>query len=202
MGDDAGQVDGRFHPGVAAADHRHALALEQRAVAVRAVGDATATVLLLAGHVHLAPARTGGEDQGLGLEFATVVEPDAVQAVCAGRDQLAGALQVEDVDVVLAHVLFQCAGQFRPFGFLHRDEVLDGHGVQHLAAEALGRDTGANALARGVDGRRGTGRATADHQHVEGVAGIEFLRVTGAGAGVELGEDLFLAHAALGEARR
>ena len=27
VGDDAGQVDGRFHAGVATADHRHALAL-------------------------------------------------------------------------------------------------------------------------------------------------------------------------------
>src|SRR3546814_15455911 len=33
VGDDAGQVDGRLHARVAAADHRHALALEQRAAA-------------------------------------------------------------------------------------------------------------------------------------------------------------------------
>jgi hypothetical protein len=42
---DAGQVDRRFDAGVAAADHRHALALEQRAVAVRAVGHALVAVL-------------------------------------------------------------------------------------------------------------------------------------------------------------
>jgi hypothetical protein len=37
MGNDAGQVDRGFHAGIAAADHRHALALEQRAIAVRAL---------------------------------------------------------------------------------------------------------------------------------------------------------------------
>ncbi len=96
-------------------------------------------------------------------------------------------------------MFFQRAGQFRAFGFLHRDEVLDGHGVQHLAAEALGRHAGADALARSVDGRRGTGRTTADDQHVEGVLGVELLGVAGGGAGVELGEDFLFAHAALAE---
>src|SRR5690606_40002285 len=104
VGDDAGQVDRRFHPGVAAADHRHALALEQRAVAVRAVGDATAAVFLLAGYVHFAPARTGGEDQGAGLERSTAVHLHFVRSVGASRDQRGSTLQVHDVDVVLAHV--------------------------------------------------------------------------------------------------
>ena len=61
VGDDAGEVDGGLDAGVAAADHRDALALEQRAVAVRAVGDALVAVLVLAGHVHLAPAGAGGQ---------------------------------------------------------------------------------------------------------------------------------------------
>jgi len=199
VGDDAGQVDRRLDAGVAAADHRHALALEQRAIAVRAVGDAAAAVFLLAGHVHLAPARPGGEDQGLGLELAAVVEPHGVQAVVARRDQLAGTLQVHHVDLVLTHVFFERAGQFRAFGFLHRDEVLDGHGVQHLTAEALGSDAGADALARGVDRRRSAGRAATDDEHVEGTLGLELLGITRTGAGVELGEDLLDAHTALAE---
>ena len=61
MGDDPGQVDGRFHAGVAAADDRHALALVQRPVAVRAVRHALVAVLILAGHVHVPPARAGGK---------------------------------------------------------------------------------------------------------------------------------------------
>jgi hypothetical protein len=68
--DHAGQVDGGFDAGVAAADHRHVLALEQRAVAVRAVGHALGAVLLLAGHVDVAPACAGGQDHGAALELA------------------------------------------------------------------------------------------------------------------------------------
>jgi len=54
-------------------------------------------------------------------------------------------------------------------------------------------------LRAAVDSRGGAGRATADHKHVEGILGLELLGITRAGAGVELGEDLFLVHAALGE---
>ena len=62
VSDDAGQVDRRLDAGVAAADHSHPLALVERAIAVRAVGDALVPVLLLAGHVHLAPPGAGGDD--------------------------------------------------------------------------------------------------------------------------------------------
>jgi hypothetical protein len=64
VADDAGEVDRGLDAGVAAADHRDALALEQRAVAVGAVGDALVAVLGLAGHVHLAPAGAGGQHDG------------------------------------------------------------------------------------------------------------------------------------------
>lgn len=47
---------------VAAADDSHPLVLEQRAVAVRAVGDAVVAVVLLAGHSQLPPAGTGHQD--------------------------------------------------------------------------------------------------------------------------------------------
>jgi hypothetical protein len=92
----------------------------------------------------------------------------------AGRDEPLGALQVHHVDVVVAHVLLERGGQLRALGVLHRDEVLDAHRVEHLAAEALGRDAGADALARGVDRRRGAGRAAADDEHVEGLLGAIF----------------------------
>ena len=89
VGDDAGQVDGRLDARVAAADHRHALALEQRAVAVRAEAHALGLVFLLAGHAHFAPASAGGEDQGLGLEAAAALEPHLVQlAGVLRRNQL------------------------------------------------------------------------------------------------------------------
>ena len=44
MADDAGEIDCGFDAGVATANDRDALALEQRAVTVRAVGDALAAV--------------------------------------------------------------------------------------------------------------------------------------------------------------
>ncbi len=122
-----------------------------------------------------------------------------MQPFRTGRDQLAGALQVHDVDVVFAHMLFQGAGQLRAFGGLDGDEVLDGHGVQHLTAEALGGNTGADALARGVDSRCSARRATADDQHVEGGLGAHLLGITRGSASVELGKDFFFAHAALPE---
>ncbi len=62
MAHDAGQVDRRFDARVATADDRDALALEQRAVAVRAVGHALVLELVLAGHVDVAPARASRDD--------------------------------------------------------------------------------------------------------------------------------------------
>lgn len=90
-------------------------------------------------------------------------------------------------------------GHFRAFGFRHRDEVFDRHGVQHLATETLGGHAGADALACGIHRRCRTGRATADHQHVEGVLGRNLDRVALCSVGVELGDDLLQRHAALVE---
>ena len=64
------------------------------------------------------------------------------------------------------------------------------HGVEHLAAEALGGDAGADALAGGVDRGRGAGGAAADDEHVERVLRVDLLGVALGGAGVELGDDL------------
>ena len=198
MADDTGQVNGRFYAGVTAADHRHTLALEQRAIAMRAEAHALGLVFLLAGHTHLSPARACGQDHGLGLEGRTAFEANFVQLTgifC--RNQATGALQVHDIHVVLTHMGFQCAGQFRPFGFLYRDKVLDGHGVQHLATKAFSRHTGTNTFTCRIDGSRRPGRATANYQDVEGILGADFLRGFLDTAGVELGEDFFQAHTAL-----
>ena len=50
------------------------------------------------------------------------------------------------------------------------------HRVEHLAAEALGDDAGADALAGGVDGGGGAGGAAADDEHVERVLGVDRAR--------------------------
>ena len=84
-----------------------------------------------------------------------------------GGNEAHRLLQVHHVDVIVLDVLFQAGGELGPFGVRDGDEVLDRQGVQHLAAETLGGDAGADALARGIDGRRRTGRAAAHDQHVE-----------------------------------
>ena len=65
MGHKPRQIDRRLHARIAAADHRHALALEQGPIAMGAIGDALVAIFLFARHIHLTPARAGGEDHGL-----------------------------------------------------------------------------------------------------------------------------------------
>ena len=55
----ASQVDGCFHARIATTDDCHMLALEQWAVAVRAVGNALIFEFPLARYVDVFPARTG-----------------------------------------------------------------------------------------------------------------------------------------------
>ena len=55
----ASQVDGSFNARVAATNHRHMLALEQRAIAMRAVRHTLVLVFTFAGHVDVFPARAG-----------------------------------------------------------------------------------------------------------------------------------------------
>src|SRR5690606_25710761 len=172
--DDTGQVDGCLDTGVATTDHRHALALEQRAVTVRAVGHALATVFLLAGHVHFAPAGTGGQDHRLAAQGSAAGQLDLDQAIAG---QFGRALLGDNVNVVLLDFLLQAGNQFRAFGVGHGNDVLATHGIHYLAAEALGHQTGANALARSIDGCRGAGRTTADDQHFVGSLLVQLGRL-------------------------
>jgi hypothetical protein len=166
VGHQAGQVDGCLDTRIAAADDGHALALEQRAVAVRTVSHALAAVLLLAGHAHLAPARAGGDDHRTALQRGAVHQAHLEQFTCGVALQALHALHGHDVHVVVPHVLLQRGSELRPLGVRHRDEVVDAQRVQRLAAEAFGHHAGADALARGVHRRRRAGRAAADDQHV------------------------------------
>ena len=200
VGDDAGQVDGGLDPGVAAADDGHGLALEEGPVAVGAVGDALVAVLVLAGDAHLAPAGAGGQHHGAGLQGGAALQLHGRQAtLLVGGHQALGPLPVHHVDLIVLHVLFQRGGQLRALGVGHRDEVLDRHGVEDLTAEALGGQPGADALAGGVDGGGGPGRAAADHEHVVGVLAVDALGLPGRGADIELPDDLLQGHASLVE---
>ena len=200
VGHDAGQVDRRLDAGVAAADHRHPLALEQRPVTVRAVGHALVLVFLLAGHVDIAPARARGNDDRPALERPAIGQLHLDQAARRRRrHQLVGALQVHHVDAVILDVRLQRHRELRAVGRQHGDVVLDRQRVVDLAAEALGRDAGADALAGGVHRRRGASGTAADDQHVVRVLGRQLGRVLGRRAGVQLGGDLLDRHAARAE---
>jgi hypothetical protein len=180
-----GQVDGGLDTRVAATDDGHALALEERPVAMGTVGHAVVAVLLLTGHADLAPPRAGGQDDGLAAQRGAVGQSDLEQFA---RDQRDGPLRVHHVHVVLAHMLLQRRRELRAFGLLHGDEVLDRQRVQRLAAEPFGNHGGSDAFARGIDCCRRTGRAAADDQHVVRRARVQLGGITPRGAGVDAAE--------------
>ena len=200
MGDQPGQIDRSLYAGVAAADHRHALALEQRTIAMRAIGHAPVTIGFFAGHVHLAPARAGGQDEGTSLQHGTVLERNLVKpAQPIGRHQLYRLLQVHHIDFIIADMLLQRGRELRAFSVLHRDEVLDPYRIEHLATKSLGGDAGTDALARGVDRCRCPRRAAADHEHLERFLRRNLLRRACRSTGIQLCEDLLDVHPALPE---
>ena len=100
-----------------------------------------------------------GDDDRAGPQRGTRGELDPRESVVAGAREGTRLLTLDEVDLVLAHVLLEVGGEPRTLGVRDGDEVLDRHRVQHLAAETFGDDAGADALARGVDRRGGTGRA-------------------------------------------
>ncbi len=77
------------------------------------------------------------------------------------------ALTVHDVHVIRPGVGFQGGCELGTLGVGHRDVVLNAHRVQSLAAEALGHDARADALAGCVHRRGGAGRAATYDQHVK-----------------------------------
>ena len=198
VGHDAGQVNGSLYARVAATDHRRALALEQGAVAMRAIGHTLVFVLGFAGHIDIAPARASRQDDGLGLQAAAVGQHHFGQAAgLGGGHQFGGLLQVHDVHAVGAGLGFHGCSKLGAIGFEHRDVVLNRQGVVHLPAKARGHHTHANAFARRVHRCGRAGRATADDQHVERVFRRQLGGVLVSGARVELGHDLFHQHAAV-----
>src|SRR3546814_15701478 len=96
-------------------------------------------------------------------------------------------------------MLYVLLAQLGPLGGMDRVELLVRHRIEHLPAETRGGDAGADALARGVDGRRGARGAAADDEDVERLLRGALLGRLRLGAGVELREDLFEFHPALAE---
>jgi len=196
VGNHAGQINRRFNAGVATTNHRHTLALEQRAIAVRAVGNTAAAVFLLAGDVHFAPAGAGGNQHGFALQHRAIGEMNFTNGA---RHQLCRALVVHDVNVVGLDVLLKSGSQFRTIGFVNGNKILDRHGVEHLATETLGQHASVNTLAGGINRCSSTGRATADDKHVKSVLAAELFRITLCRAAVGFRQDFFQRHPALAE---
>ena len=165
---------------------------------MRAVGHAPVAVVPFAGHVHLAPARARGDDDAAGAQRRTAVEAD-LEVFAAGEG--GRPLAIEDVDAIGAHVAFERVHERRAFGGRDRDEVLDRHRVEHLAAEAVGDDGGAYALAGRVDGRRRSGRAAADDEHVIRFGVRRRAPRLGAMIAAQAADDLLQRHPALAEGR-
>ena len=86
-------------------------------------------------------------------------------------------------------------GQTRTGGVRHRDEVVDGLGIEYLAADPRPDHGGANALTSRVHGGRGTGGTRPYDEHVVGVALREVFLGSLGGVGVETLEDFGHVHA-------
>ena len=110
-----------------------------------------------------------------------------------------GPLPDDDLDAVLTDVSLEVGGHPRSFGMPHTRVVLDADRVVELATEALGDDSGANPLARGVDRRTRPGRAAADDEHLEGLHRVHLGCGLGVGALVDLAENVGQTHPALPE---
>ena len=196
VADDSGQIDRRFDARIAAADHRDALAFEQRTVAMRTVGDAAIAVLALTGHIDLAPAGTRRDDDRPRPQRTAAREAQFDQF--AGNQSL-GSLRIHDVDVVDLDVLIEPGCQPPSVGLLDRDEILYRDRIQQLSAEPLGDDAGAYPLAGRVDGRRRPRGPAADDEHVEGRSCAKFGRLQPWCVGVEFREDFLYSHSPMAE---
>src|SRR5690606_7812103 len=103
----------------------------------------------------------------------------------------------DHVDIIFLHMLLEAGDQLRAFGVGYGDEVLDTHGVHHLATKALSHQTGANAFTGRVDGCSSASRATTNDQYFVGLLLAQLGRLALGGAGVDLVDDLGQCHAAL-----
>ena len=75
------------------------------------------------------------------------------------RDQFAGALAVDHINVVFINVNFQCACQLLPFSLRYRNVVFDINGIEDLTTKTFAHQTGTDAFTCGVNCCRCTRRA-------------------------------------------
>ena len=164
-----GQLRRALKAGIAAADDRHVLAVIERAVTGRAIGQAFIVVLLGAGHVELAAARAGGDEQGLGFVCLTLVGRDHKSSSSLGDfcDELT-LLDIDDIASVRLQVLFELLGQVQAGDLDLADPILDALGDGALAIPVLGDEDGLQSLARGIDAGCHAGRSAAQYREIIG----------------------------------
>ena len=166
---------------------------------MRAEGHTLVPVLLLAGDTHGPVVGARRQDDAAGTQRSAALDVDCDQSVLARRVQRRGLHPRGDVHVVGADVLLQGGPEPRTLGVGHRDEVLDGHGVEDLPAESRGDQAGAQRLAGGVDGCRRPRGAAPDDQDLERVLRVKGLGDARTGPGIEAGDEVRDIHATLAE---
>ncbi len=187
FGGEAGEEEGFFHGGVAAADDGDGFAGGEEAVAGGAGADAVADERLLGGQVEPAGAGAGGDDEGAGVDDVVADgEADGGSGEVGGGEVGHAELGAEALGLLL-HV-------FDEFGALDAvgpaGEVFDEGGDGKLAAGLVAfKDEGLEVGAGGVDGGGEAGAAGAEDDEVAGFWGdvasidMDITSVNARGAG-------------------
>src|SRR5712664_4252170 len=161
----ARDIIGFFDGGVTAPDDGEALALEEGAVAHRAVRNSLAGKFLLARHPEFDGCATGGEDYRLTAIAVAAGGLDVEPAVGVPADPLDGI--GHDLGAELLRMFGHLLRQLPPLDALEADVVFDEVGVEELSTRraALDRDRVEHATA-GVERRTQPRGAGAYDDHV------------------------------------
>ena len=165
VGADAGEVDGRLHTRVAAADDRHLATLVEGAVAVLAEVDAVADVGVFVLQIEPPPFGTGSDDDRRRNEGFTPFGRDAL--FLAFEAHAADAAVGKHRDGIGLQVAEEVGRKLATGGLRHRNEVFNTLRFVHLTTDALRHDGHVETFACGVDRSRSSGRAAAHDHHVK-----------------------------------
>ena len=167
FGGEAGEEEGFFHGGVAAADHADLFAGEEEAVTGGAGADAVADESLFGGQAEPSRGGSAGDDEGAGVDgFAAEVEGERVFGEVGGGE-VAEAEFCAEAGGLLAHVLDELGAldAVGPAG-----KVFDQGGDGELTAGLVAfEDERLEVSAGGVDGGGEAGAAGAED---DGVADV------------------------------
>ena len=129
----AGQEFALLDGGVTATDHGQLLALEEGAIADRAVADPAAPELLLPGDAEVAGQAARGHDQGRRADLVTRLQPDDLRRPFFV--DLLDRFELADLEAEFPRVVAHLGRQLRAQDGLVARVVLDQLGVQQLPAK-------------------------------------------------------------------